>query len=98
LGIIAFKRGNLRESEDYLRASIEADQREGNYSDLGALYTQMGQYDEAEKNLKKAIEINRNDMAAHIELGNLYLQTERVKEAVREFRRAAWRYGSRTRQ
>jgi tetratricopeptide (TPR) repeat protein len=88
LGIIAFKRGNLRESEDYLSTSIEVDRKEGNYSDLGALYVQMGRYEEAEEKLKKAIEIDRNDTRAHIELGNLYLQTEKNKEALQELRQA----------
>lgn len=88
LGVLAFKRGNLRESEDYLRTSIEVNPEEGNYSDLGALYIQMERYEEAEEKLKKAIEINKDDVQAHVELGNFYLKTYKPKKAVREFRQA----------
>lgn len=88
LGVIAFKRGELRQSEDYFRESIRRGKREGNYTDLGALYTQMGRYEEAKKHLDEAIKINDSNFQAHVELGNLYLQTDKVKEAVWEFRRA----------
>jgi tetratricopeptide (TPR) repeat protein len=48
----------------------------------------MGNYENAETNLKKAIENNKYDSKAHVELGNLFLQTERIKDAIKEFRRA----------
>ncbi len=85
LGIIAFKQGRICESEDYLLQSIQINPKEGSYVDLGALYVQMGRYEEAEEKLKEAVKIDQRDVQAHIELGNLYLQTERIKEAVREF-------------
>jgi tetratricopeptide (TPR) repeat protein len=88
LGVIAFKRGQLQQSEAYLRDSIHYGGRNGNYTDLGALYTQMGRYEEAKKQFDEAIKNNENDFQAHLELGNLYFQTDRVKEAVWEFRRA----------
>lgn len=87
LGTIAFKRGNLRYSEDYLKTSIAKDPQKGNYVGLGALYSQMGRYSEAENELKEALQ-HLDDPAAHIELGNLYLNTGRTKEAIEEFRQA----------
>lgn len=87
LGVIAFKRGRLRQSEDYFLDSLRYGKREGNRTDLGALYVQMGRYEEAKKHLDEAIKINDNDFQAHLELGNLYVQTEKIKEAVWEFRR-----------
>ncbi len=89
LGIIAFKRGLMLESEDYLRASIRANAKDGGYVDLGALYVHMGKYDDAETNLKKGIKVARTDSRTHIELGNLYLLTDREKEGIRLFREAA---------
>ena len=42
LGIIAFRRGNLIESEDLFKKSITLNPKEGYYADLGALYAQVG--------------------------------------------------------
>lgn len=89
LGAIAFKRGRILESEDYLRTSIRMSARRGGYVDLGALYVHMGKYDEAETNLKKVVEASRSDSSARIELGNLYLLTGREREGIRLFREAA---------
>jgi tetratricopeptide (TPR) repeat protein len=88
LGVIAFKRGRVLESEDHLRASIRANSKEGGYVDLGALYVFIGKYEEAEANLKKGVEVGRADSRARIELGNLYLLTNREKEGIRLFREA----------
>jgi predicted Zn-dependent protease len=63
--------------------------KRGHYADLGALYIQMGRYEEAKEKLEEALKNNPDDAYAHIEIGDLYLQTEEVKEAIREFRMAA---------
>jgi tetratricopeptide (TPR) repeat protein len=86
LGIIAFKRGRFVEAEDYLRTSVRVDPQLGSYTDLGALYTQMGRYDDAKKQFERALTIDPNDSSALIELGNLQLQLDQVKEAIRTFR------------
>jgi tetratricopeptide (TPR) repeat protein len=88
LGVIAFKRGNLTQSEYLLHASTQVNSREGSYTDLGALYVRMAKDKEAKVTLNKAIEINPYDVQAHFELGNLYLHTGAIKEAMREFRQA----------
>jgi tetratricopeptide (TPR) repeat protein len=88
LGMISFKRGDFREAEDHWLASIATNQRDGNHADLGALYVKMGRYEEAKERLEKAIDVNRNDTHARIELGKLYLDNEETKEAMREFRQA----------
>src|SRR6185503_739270 len=75
LGIIEFKRGNPHESEELLLNSIELDPEEGSYRDLGALYVMTKRHDEGEAMLMKALEINKDDALAHLELGYLYLQT-----------------------
>jgi tetratricopeptide (TPR) repeat protein len=88
LGNIAFKRGRIREAEAYFLRSIQVNAKGGYYADLGALYIQMGRYDEAKLKLDEALKNNPDDAYAHLEMGDLYLQTEKVKEAIREFRLA----------
>ena len=89
LGNIAFKRGRIREAEAYFLRSIQVNARRGYYADLGALLIKMGRYDEAKLKLDEALKNNPDDAYAHLEMGDLYLQTEKVKEAIREFRLAA---------
>jgi tetratricopeptide (TPR) repeat protein len=86
LGVIAAKQGKLREAESNLIRSIRLDRIRGRRSDLGALYIQMGRYADAEKVLTEAVEANHDDAHAHVELGNLFLLTDRVKKAIRQLR------------
>ena len=88
LGIIEFKRGNPRESEELFLNSIDLDPQEGSYRDLGALYVTTKRHDEAETMLKRALENNKDDALAHLELGYLYLQTENLEKALQEFHQA----------
>ena len=89
LGVIAYKHGHMRDSEEFLRRSIEANPRDGGaYRDLGALYAKLGRHEDAKTYLEKAIQINENDTQAHIELGNLCLKDGETKNAIRAFRRA----------
>jgi tetratricopeptide (TPR) repeat protein len=89
LGNVAFKRGRVREAEACFLRSIECDPARGSYADLGALYNQMGRYDEAKAKLDLALQHNPDDVYARIELGELYLQTGKIDAAVRELRWAA---------
>jgi tetratricopeptide (TPR) repeat protein len=88
LGNIAFLQGHIRTAERLFLRSIQIDSKKGNYADLGALYIQMGQYASAQEKLEKAIENNPDDVYAHTEMGNLFLQIDNTKEAIREFRLA----------
>ena len=89
LGMVAFKQGRVREAEMQLRRSIAADPKKGHYADLGALYIQMGRYDEAEDRLREGLTVKSEEAALHLQLGNLYLQTDRPRDATSEFRQAA---------
>jgi tetratricopeptide (TPR) repeat protein len=86
LGNISFRQGHIREAEEYFLRSIKSNVKKGHYADLGALYIQMGRYDEAKENLDVAIKNNPNDTYAHLEMGYFYLQTEKLKDAIKEFR------------
>jgi tetratricopeptide (TPR) repeat protein len=90
LGVIAYKNGSPGEAEYHLRKTLELDPYQGSYTDLGALYAQVGRYGEAEDILNDAITRDWYDAAAHEELACLYLQqgNDRAADAVREFRQA----------
>jgi tetratricopeptide (TPR) repeat protein len=88
LGVIAFKQGRIAEAELQLRKSVESGAHEGSYADLGALFTSMGRYDDAEKMLKQGLTVKGADAALHLELGNLYLQIEKYRDAIPEYRQA----------
>jgi Flp pilus assembly protein TadD len=90
LGVLAFRRGNPASAEYHLRRALEVDPRHGSHADLGALYVQMGRYEEAEVELGKAVARDWYDGNAHVELGALFLQLgeDRLSDAEREFRQA----------
>ncbi|MEU4746734.1 tetratricopeptide repeat protein, partial [Actinosynnema sp. NPDC023658] len=90
LGVLAFRRGDLASAEYHLRKALEVDPNHGSHADLGALYVQMGRYEEAEVELGRAVARDWYDGNAHVELGALFLQLgeERLSDAEREFRQA----------
>lgn len=88
LGVIAFKRGIIRDSQQYLRESIRVDPKQGHYVDLGALYVYTGHHEAAEEQLRRAHEIAPDDTQVHVVLGSLYLQLGKGRSSAREFRHA----------
>jgi tetratricopeptide (TPR) repeat protein len=88
LGVIAFKRGRLVEAEDYFCSSIRADPQQGSHVDLGALYTQTGRYDDAERSLATALKLNKNDARALVESANLLLAKGELSRATAACRQA----------
>ena len=88
LGVIHYKVGSWRESEECLIRAIDLSPAYGPYRDLGALYGKQGRNEEAEIQLKKAIEIDKLDTRAYVELGSLYFDTHRQTEGIGMLRRA----------
>jgi tetratricopeptide (TPR) repeat protein len=90
LGVLAFKRGRLGAAEYHLKATLELDEYQGSYTDLGALCVQTARYPEAEDLLRKAIQRDWYDTVAHIELGCVYLRRGEgfLRDAEHEFRQA----------
>src|SRR6266404_526722 len=88
LGVIAFKQHFPLDAEAYFLKSHDLDPAAGSLTELGALYVQMGRYDDAKKALANAIALNNNDARAHIEMANLLLSSDSANEAVRECRYA----------
>lgn len=56
---------------------------------LADCYSQAHQYDKAEENYKKAIELNPTDAALHNGLGNVYANTNKIPDAQAEFQKSA---------
>jgi len=88
LGIVSFRQGGIREAENYLLRSINADPVHGQYADLGALFVQMGRFDDAQEIFGKGLAKKPQEAALHLELGNLYAQEEESRKATLEFRQA----------
>jgi tetratricopeptide (TPR) repeat protein len=90
LGLIAFKRGSFGAAEYHLKKTLELDKYQGSYTDLGALYVQVGRYAEAEGKLRHAVERDWYDAAAHAELGCLHLLRgdDHLQDAQHEFQQA----------
>jgi tetratricopeptide (TPR) repeat protein len=90
LGVLAFKRGGLAASEYHLNQALQIDPWHGSHTDLGALYSHIGRYDDAESELRQAVTRDWYDTVAHVELGRLFLQLgeQRLPDAEREFRQA----------
>jgi Tfp pilus assembly protein PilF len=91
LGVVYFKLDSLYDSEHHLRRALELDPCQGSYTDLGALYAFSGRRDEAEAELRKAIERDQGDAVAHVEFGALLLSggEDRLAEAMSAFKRVA---------
>ena len=69
LGVVAFKQGRIAEAEVQLRKSVESGAREGSYADLGALFTTMGRYDEAENILRQGADRQRRGCGSPFRIG-----------------------------
>ncbi|MEU6342604.1 tetratricopeptide repeat protein [Streptomyces sp. NPDC046977] len=95
LGLIAHRRGAMAAAERHFSRAVELDPYGRCHTDLGALYVQLGRYEEAGTVLRRAVELDWYDVQAHVELGSLALRRARDKEgdatmaeAASEFRRA----------
>ncbi len=90
LGYMMADRGvRLEEALNYIKRAIALDPQNGAYLDsLGWVYFKMGRYDQAEENLRKAIEKSNDDPTIHDHLADLYLKTNRLKQAIVHWERA----------
>jgi len=79
----------LDEALALVKKAVELDPQNGAYLDsLGWAYFKLGSYDLAEENLRKASDRVGNDGTIQDHLGDLYLKTGRLKQAVMHWERA----------
>jgi tetratricopeptide (TPR) repeat protein len=67
------ERGDYEEAESLVREALKADEKQYNFWDtLGVVLTRLGQFDEAEESLKKAVSLFADDSGLQVHLAELY--------------------------
>ncbi|HXE08748.1 MAG TPA: tetratricopeptide repeat protein [Acidobacteriaceae bacterium] len=83
----------LQDAMKLIQQAIVLDPQNGAYLDsLGWVYFKLGQYPEAESNLRKANERMNNDPTVHDHLGEVYEKTGNLKMAVAQWERSMTEY------
>jgi tetratricopeptide (TPR) repeat protein len=85
LGALLFKLGRVQEAEEQYQASLRSMPSGDGYDGLGDLYFAQGRPDLAEQNYRGAVSENIYDHHAHFRLGQIYMESGRAAEAVREY-------------
>ena len=79
----------LEEALNYIRKAVQLDPQNGAYLDsLGWAYFRMGNYTQAEENLRKAVERLQSDPTVLEHMGDLLQKTDRLKMATVYWERA----------
>lgn len=80
---------HLEESLAMIKKAVATDPQNGAYLDsLGWVYFKLGKYEEAEDNLRKAVDRSPNDPTVQDHLAELYSRTNRLKLAATHWERA----------
>ena len=87
LGYMLADKGNrLPEALKMIRKAVELEPMNGAYLDsLGWAYFKLGQYEQAEENLRQAVERDQTDPTVHDHLGDLYEKTGRIRLAAAQW-------------
>jgi len=84
--MLADKGVRLPEALKLIRKAVDLDPMNGAYLDsLGWAYFKLGQYEEAEENLRLAVERDQTDPTVHDHLGELYEKTGRIRLAAAQW-------------
>jgi len=84
--MLADKGVRLKEALEMIHKAVEAEPMNGAYLDsLGWVYFKMGDYEQAEENLRQAVERDRSDPTVHDHLGDLYEKTGRIRLAAAQW-------------
>ncbi len=87
--MLADRNTHLEEAVTLIKKALLTDPQNAAYLDsLGWAYFRMGEYDQAEENLRKAAERSPNDATMQDHLGELYAKTGRWKLAAAHWERA----------
>jgi tetratricopeptide (TPR) repeat protein len=87
--MLADRNTRLEEALALIKKAVSLDPQNGAYLDsLGWAYFRMGNYDQAEENLRKAADKTPNDATIQDHLGELYAKTSRWKLAATHWERA----------
>jgi len=84
--MLADKGVRLPEALKLIRKAVDIDPMNGAYLDsLGWVYFKLGQYEQAEENLRHAVERDQTDASIHDHLGELYEKTGRIRLAAAQW-------------
>jgi tetratricopeptide (TPR) repeat protein len=84
--MLADKGIRLPEALKLIRKAVDIDPMNGAYLDsLGWAYFKLGQYEQAEENLRQAVERDQTDASIHDHLGELYEKTGRIRLAAAQW-------------
>ena len=95
--MLADRNVRLPEALKLIGEAVELDPNNGAYLDsLGWVYFRMGDLDQAENYLERAIEKFSKDPTVHDHLGDVYFRQGRIKEAIAQWERSLeeWRHAS----
>lgn len=90
LGYMLADRGvRLDEALNFIKRAVALEPQNGAYLDsLGWAYFKLGKYDQAEENLRQAVEKSNDDPTIHDHLADVYQKTGRLKLAITHWERA----------
>src|SRR6185312_1367158 len=87
--MLADRNTHLEEALNLIKHAVQLDPQNGAYLDsLGWAYFRLGNYDEAEENLRRAADKTPNDATVQDHLGELYAKTGKLKLAAVHWERA----------
>ena len=87
--MLADRNMHLEEALTLIKKAIDLDPQNYNYIDsLGWVYFKLGNYDQAEENLRRAADKSPNDATIQDHLGELYARTNRFKLAAAHWEHA----------
>jgi tetratricopeptide (TPR) repeat protein len=87
--MLADRNTHLEEALNLIKRAVDLDPQNGAYLDsLGWVYFRLGNYDQAEENLRRASEKTPNDATVQDHLGELYAKTGKLKMAAVHWERA----------
>ena len=85
LGKVYFDSGRIPEAREHYTRSVENQPNAVGYLGLGEVEVRSGDPSRAERNFRRALEIDPVASAAHFGLGGIYAGAGRFSDAVREF-------------
>jgi tetratricopeptide (TPR) repeat protein len=84
--MLADKGMQLPEALQFIQEAVKQQPANGAYLDsLGWAYYKMGNYEQAEDNLRSAVERDQTDPTVHMHLGDLYEKTGRIRQAAAQW-------------
>ncbi len=88
MGSLMLERGYKAEAEDYLRRSVSASKSPEALNDLAELLRKTGNLEEAEKQIRAAIELSPDFYVTWDTLGGVLMDTKRLDEAEQAYLKA----------